>query len=130
MNLHIELRPSELHNAVKEYVSKRLAADMITTAVEIVRIDGGRMGVDTYSAKATVKQSGVAPEEPEVEVTGELHNWHASTVGGYTIYHGNIWGDTRGRFPDGTHVRTSPVEKVEGDLVTTRNSVYRLIGEA
>ena len=42
------------------------------------------------------------------------------------VYFGDIYGDTRGRFTDGTPVRTSKVLSVIGNLVTTQNSIYQI----
>ncbi len=40
---------------------------------------------------------------------------------------GDIYGDRKGRFADGTNVTTSRVVEVDGDIVVTRNSVYRVV---
>lgn len=58
----------------------------------------------------------------DIKVTATLKD--AEEV--YGVYYGKIYGDTRGIFPDGVKVRTSRVKKVEGDLVYTQNSIYRL----
>ena len=55
-------------------------------------------------------------------VTAKLKN--AYRIG--KVYSGNIHGDTRGRFPDGELVRTSAVQSVDGNIVTTANSVYEV----
>lgn len=40
---------------------------------------------------------------------------------------GNIYGDTRGRFPDGMIVYTSTImEELPGDIFVTRNSTYKV----
>ncbi len=63
------------------------------------------------------------------EVTGTIEN--------ATIYfdgdvrspclNGAIYGDIRGKFPDGTIVTTSTLmEHIGGDLFKTRNSIYRV----
>jgi len=44
----------------------------------------------------------------------------------YDHLSGDIYGDTRGRFLDGERVSTSEIVSVDGDIVTTRNSVYRV----
>jgi hypothetical protein len=43
---------------------------------------------------------------------------------------GRIYGDKKGRFADGTLVTTSLVVEQVGDIVTTKNSTYKLVGEA
>lgn len=64
------------------------------------------------------------------QATATLKRWWR--LGDFLI--GNIYGDTKGRFADGTEVRTSriagttPVLK-QGDLVQTANSLY-LLGDA
>jgi len=55
-------------------------------------------------------------------VTAKLKN--AYRIG--NVYFGNIYGDTRGRFPDGELVRTSAVQSVDGNIVTTANTVYEV----
>lgn len=42
------------------------------------------------------------------------------------MVNGRIYGDTKGRFPDGKLVTTSGIVKEEGDLIYTKNSVYRV----
>lgn len=64
------------------------------------------------------------------QVTAELRNWTKVSYGGKTVIQGDIYGDTRMRFGDGTFVSTSFVERIEGDVAFTRNSVYRLVGES
>jgi hypothetical protein len=43
------------------------------------------------------------------------------------VYYGHIYNDTKGRFVDGTFVRTSLAVSVEGDILQTRNTRYKLI---
>lgn len=57
-----------------------------------------------------------------MKATALLYNWHRF---GQKII-GEIYGDTKGRFKDGELIRTSTVERFDGDLVFTRNSVYKL----
>ena len=49
--------------------------------------------------------------------------------GYHKVFTGNVYGDTKGRWTDGRFIRTSPVVKVEGDLIYTENSVYQMITE-
>lgn len=56
------------------------------------------------------------------QVTATLKNWKRV---GQVIY-GDIYGDTKGRFVDGTNVRTSRIEEVVGNTVYTANSIYEL----
>jgi hypothetical protein len=39
---------------------------------------------------------------------------------------GNVYGDTRGRFYDGEYITTSTIFEEDGDVFTTRYSVYRV----
>jgi len=61
----------------------------------------------------------------------QLENWVVLKG----VLWGEIMGDTRGRFPDGTLVRTSKVEgdpyefKV-GDEIKTKNTTYKLGNKA
>lgn len=64
--------------------------------------------------------------DKEVQHDAELRNW-AEWNGRYA---GNIYGDRKGRFTDGTYVHTSPAVSVEGDILTTRNTVYKLVDKA
>lgn len=75
-------------------------------------------------------------ENEEETLTGTLENWFtypAPQYDGYVVY-GDIFGDSRGRFPDGMDIRTSlilceahPIDTLEkGVIVKTRNSSYKL----
>lgn len=67
-----------------------------------------------------------------VEVTATLDDWHYD--GAFHIMWGRCLGDTKGRFTNGEWIRTSWLRHSkdevpnfkEGDLVHTRNSVYKL----
>lgn len=54
--------------------------------------------------------------------TARLENWYKA---GRVIF-GEIHGDTRGRFSDGTHVQTSIVKEIKDGYALTLNSVYEL----
>ena len=56
-------------------------------------------------------------------ITAKLKNAIYDGVGRYG---GNIYGDIRGRWPDGTFVWTSRVLSVVGNIVTTQNSIYQI----
>lgn len=63
--------------------------------------------------------------------TAELRNWSRDEYSDSYIYLGDIYGDKKGRWRDGTHIHTSKVVKQEEDefgniLVTTLNSTYFL----
>lgn len=67
------------------------------------------------------------------EVTARLENWRLDGFG-FDIIWGEIYDDSKGRFPDGTTIHTSSIpgykEKAKkfkkGDRVQTLNSVYLL----
>ena len=61
---------------------------------------------------------------PKDEITGRLENWVKDRI--FKIYWGNIYGDVRGRFVDGTRIHTSDVEYVKDNKVYTLNSIYEL----
>lgn len=64
------------------------------------------------------------------EVTAELRNWLLlGNVEGKRWAIGDIFNDSKNRFKDGTEVRTSSIVEIKGDIIVTRNSVYRLVGE-
>lgn len=66
----------------------------------------------------------------EQEIHGTIEQWHREQVSRKEfIIYGYVYGDTKGRFPDGTYIQTSGVMNraiKEGDIVKTRNSVYKL----
>lgn len=65
-----------------------------------------------------------------MSITAELYGWRISDphpFRPFPHYSGRIMNDKRGRFPDGCLVHTSKILKIEGDLLYTRNSVYKLV---
>lgn len=63
-----------------------------------------------------------------IPITGDLSDWVLlpdATIPRFA--YGNIANDADGRFCDGEHIRTSKIVKIEGDIVVTLNSAYRLI---
>lgn len=44
----------------------------------------------------------------------------------YGVVYGEIYEDSRKRWPDGTVVRTSLVKEVKGDIVITQNTTYKV----
>ena len=62
----------------------------------------------------------------EPEITATLKNALIYRIGKHLVFTGDIYGDVHKRWPDGSHIRTSLVDRVEGDLVYTRNSVYKI----
>lgn len=66
----------------------------------------------------------------EYAVTGILKNWSRAGTDDLHIYWGNLYGDTKGRWADGTYIHTSKVthtEEMEDHfIVHTLNSVYLL----
>lgn len=67
---------------------------------------------------------------------GRMENWTLVQIGvdyfRHPVYRlsGDIYGDVKGQFPDGTNVLTSNVRLVEGGIVYTKNSIYHLGAEA
>lgn len=62
-------------------------------------------------------------------VTAELRNVTRRASGPWRDYDhlsGDIYNDSRGRSRDGTTVSTSEIVSVDGEVFTTRNSVYRV----
>lgn len=73
-----------------------------------------------------------AEDVSDQPITGELHNWQRQYIPGSNtdfVIWGHIHNDIRGRFPDGTWVRTSLIARIDDDVAITLNSNYRLIGE-
>lgn len=46
-----------------------------------------------------------------------------------SIAWGNVVEDFKGRFPSGSWMHTSLVQKIEGDMIHTQNSLYQVEGE-
>jgi hypothetical protein len=63
-------------------------------------------------------------------ITAELHNWFKEYITpDALILWGNVYDDTRHRWPDGTHIHTSRVTNgifKKGDIIETLNSTYLL----
>ncbi len=60
------------------------------------------------------------------EIIGRLENWEIEKTRYGQIYWGNVYDDVRNRFYDGCYIHTSLVERREGQLIYTLNSVYEL----
>ncbi len=68
-----------------------------------------------------------APMTPDAgPVTGRLENWRRLPTAIGDIVFGDVFEDAKGRFPDGSTIRTSPVVSTTGDLLFTTYSIYRL----
>lgn len=65
-----------------------------------------------------------------MEITARLENWVRDPI--FRIIWGNVYDDSRGRFPDGTLIHTSDIDvkelsnASEGECVDTLNSRYLL----
>ena len=57
-----------------------------------------------------------------------LKKWYLRRIGNSVVACGEIYNDGKGRFADGTFVRTSRIINAdfERGIIQTRNSVYRL----
>lgn len=61
----------------------------------------------------------------------ELHGWWRHRINGFLVLVGAVFGDRRGRWPDGRMISTSVLvskNPQEGAIVKTMNSRYLLIG--
>ncbi|MGV1754750.1 hypothetical protein [Agrobacterium sp. CG674] len=65
-------------------------------------------------------------EAQSVVVTAVIKNARFFDIGQKQVVMGQIYDDARGRFPDGHQINTSEVLDVKGDIVTTKNSTYRI----
>jgi len=67
----------------------------------------------------------------EPRVVAKLRNWrkHVCDKNGTFVFWGHVYDDLTNRFPNGHFIHTARVEKVEGDLVYTANSIYKLDGD-
>lgn len=63
----------------------------------------------------------------QVQITAEIRRHEFQQMGDVQVLKGFVYGDANGRFRDGEYIRTSIVDRIEGDLVFTANSIYRVI---
>lgn len=61
-----------------------------------------------------------------IEVTATIKNATFHENGGKQYVRGNIYDDIHNRWPDGHSVCTSSILDVRGDIVITKNSIYRI----
>lgn len=68
-------------------------------------------------------------EEPKMpEFDAKLHEWeiYKGYQGGLFVS-GKVYNDSKGRFNDGDRIRTSQIIGVEGDIIITKNTRYKLV---
>ena len=64
-----------------------------------------------------------------MQITGNLKNVRRVARGEdprAPCLSGEVYGDIRGRFHDGTRITTSTIMSEDGDVFVTRNSAYRV----
>lgn len=61
-----------------------------------------------------------------MKITAKLKNAAYAESGLSGRYCGNIYDDIHKRWPDGAFIWTSAVKRVDGNIVTTLNSVYEV----
>ncbi len=61
-----------------------------------------------------------------MKTDGTIENWRIVDMGGYKVIVGDLYGDAKGRFLDGTYVKTSPIKAQDGNIIRTVNSIYLL----
>ena len=59
-----------------------------------------------------------------LDVTATLEDWHYDPH--HEVIWGCIYGDTKHRFPDGAYIHTSHIQRQDGEIIYTLNSVYKL----
>jgi hypothetical protein len=64
------------------------------------------------------------------EITADIHDGYLTTLYGRGLLVGRIVGDKKERWPDGTIIRSSSIVSIDGNIVTTNNSVYRMVDDA
>lgn len=72
-----------------------------------------------------------ARPETRPDYEAELRDWAFQRCGEVLICFGRVYGDQKGRWPDGYAIATSPVtrgRRKEGSVITTRNTRYMLLG--
>lgn len=68
------------------------------------------------------------PPAPVSLYDAELRDWYKVPYLNGAIYRGRVYNDRKGRFNDGELVSTSYMLAVDGDILQTRNSRYKLVG--
>jgi hypothetical protein len=67
---------------------------------------------------------------PEFVPDAEIHDWALIPhFQGGLAAHGQIFGDKKGRFPDGAFVRTSVMVSLRNGQLITANSKYLLVNK-
>lgn len=95
-----------------------------------VRFDTWRGGHDGSTGDGETKDRWYCPPElltliPATDATLYEASFLTSYFGRVVV--GQIYGDKKGRFPDGALVSTGPViEELDGGIIRTRNSVYKM----
>jgi len=62
----------------------------------------------------------------DVQITGTIKSAVRATLFGKNCIIGFMHEDKRGRFVDGRLIHTSSILRVEGDIVFTKNSIYKV----
>lgn len=63
------------------------------------------------------------------QITGKLSNVTVmNKEGSPYVAWGNISEDVHVRWVDGTRIHTSQIKSIEGDIITTLNSTYKVVG--
>lgn len=67
--------------------------------------------------------------EPAINYDAELRNWYLvkSYYHDVLVVTGEVYSDSKNRFRDGEKISTSQVMGIEGTLLITRNTVYKLV---
>lgn len=83
-----------------------------------------------YECTSTpTNESEVSEKVKKTELKPNLiKNWTIENWSGSFVICGNIYNDTRNRFPDGTPIHTSRVEHIDfvNGIAKTKNSTYNL----
>jgi hypothetical protein len=93
----------------------------------LINFSGGLLNGEFMEKNNTVKDV----EKPEpFEYDAELRNWSLVHLfsGGMCVF-GRMHFDKKGRFSDGTTVRTSPIVSLTNGQLVTKNSKYLLVNE-
>lgn len=63
----------------------------------------------------------------ETQITADIQRHNIRPMGELQLLQGFVYGDKRGRFRDGEFITSSPIQRIEGNLVFTANSIYRVL---
>jgi hypothetical protein len=125
--------PMPKHYIFKDWAEYRLPLSAVQVKTEILFDQYGRAVAELNTENDVIQYASLSwiqntiSEPTDTLYHAELHVPYGYTPRvGYSMV-GDIFNDNAGRFKDGTTVTTSPVTKIQGNLVSTEHSIYKLV---